>query len=133
MTIFPNTPSGSHTWRGPFKRIEFDGQTDWRAVIHAIQGALCKTQAQMAAEAGVSQAAVSDLYLRASKAPRFCLGRTLERLYDSIPCDVLRGLPPVPVLTARAGRACDEGIKRVMPMDSATRACQAQPQVPSPA
>lgn len=114
MTIFPNTPTCSHTRRGPFKRIEFDGQTDWRAVIHAIQGALCKTQAQMAVEAGVSQAAVSDLYLRASKAPRFHLGRTLERLYDSIPCNVLRGLPPVPALADRAGRACDEGIRRVV-------------------
>lgn len=97
--------------RGAFKRIEFDDKTDWRAVIHAIQGALCKTQSQMAIEAGVSQAAVSDLYLRASKTPRFHLGRTLERLYDSIPCDVLRRLPPVPMLAARDELVGDGGMR----------------------
>ena len=116
MTIFPETPSVTSTSRGTFKRIEFDDKTDWRAVIHAIQGALCKTQAQMAVEAGVSQAAVSDLYKRASKAPRFHLGRTLERLYDSIPCEVLRTLPPVPALARRIAYVGDMTAARVASM-----------------
>lgn len=101
--IFKDTSSGLRRYRTPFARILFNGNTDWRAVIHAIQNALCKTQAQMAVEAGVSQAAVSCLYQRTSKAPRYQLGRTLERLYDSIPCDVLRRLPPVPALNSRFG------------------------------
>ncbi len=126
MTIFPETPSVA-TARGPFKRIEFDDKTDWRAVIHAIQGALCKTQAQMAVEAGVSQAAVSDLYKRASKAPRFHLGRTLERLYDSIPCDVLRTLPPTPALARRIAYVGDIAAARVASMRRIAHAGRSQP------
>ena len=123
MTL-QDTLSMAFAPRGAFKRIAFDDKTDWRAVIHAIQGALCKTQSQMAIEAGVSQAAVSDLYLRASKTPRFHLGRTLERLYDSIPCDVLRRLPPVPAPAARDELVDDDGMRPALPANRAQQSAR---------
>jgi len=81
--------------RVEFRRVTFKNNPDWRAVIHAIQQATSKSQAELAATAQVSQTAVSELFLCVTTEPRYQLGRTLERMYERIPTAQLAKIPQI--------------------------------------